>query len=286
MRTLLVLLLIAAFAERSIADDTAKPRAACPYDGKKMTLTGVLVCRETFGPVTELNKDQKIVFADDRYSITGTSLRVEVVPAVDVFFPDELLRKQARELNGQRVEIACEGRRLVVVPESFGDLDSGVELAVGKGKSLWVPDTDNVRMPATRVILVAASMKLVGPRRKEIMGEPVSNIVFGDGKYPVHTITRLPRAAEVTTLRIVRDSSDDYKDLKPLTVINFPALLDGMTPIASNDEDYRLSAKSPWYEVSFETLDGAFRLRLYLGGLAALTAPDGRLGYAKFDHPK
>ena len=39
MRTLLALLLIAALAEQSLADDEPKPRAACPYDGKKMTLT-------------------------------------------------------------------------------------------------------------------------------------------------------------------------------------------------------------------------------------------------------
>jgi hypothetical protein len=77
----------------------------------------------------------------------------------------------------------------------------------------------------------------------------------------------------VTALRITRDSSSFREELNPLTLANFPALLDGMKALEADDERYRLWAYSPWYSAEFETHEGTYRLTCYLGGLAGLRAP-------------
>lgn len=253
------------------------PKAVEPR-AKSVELQGVLNVGAPSGP--NLGAAGKFVVADPKLALTGVTVAVDKIGAVNIDLPDDRLKALAKELNGRMVAVTGELRRITVIPPAYRAAISGIELQDEKGRTIWLPQGGE--MPAERLILRATSLKAVGPKPAPMAGEPSIKNPFG-GKERLSTFKRLPRAADVTALRVAPGPNSTEQRLSAAT---FPALLDSFAPVKADDPKYKTWHYADWYHVEFETSEGRHMATLYLGGAGLLSAPDGSLGLVTFTHPK
>jgi uncharacterized protein (TIGR03067 family) len=254
-------------------------KAAKPPRAKSVELQGVLKVGAP-PPVPNLGAAARFVVADPKVALTGVTVVIDMIGSVDIELPDDRLKALAKELNGRMVAVTGELRRIAVIPPSYRAAISGIELQDDRGRTIWVPLGGD--MPGERLILRATSLKAAGPKPAPMSGEPSIKNPFG-GKERLSTFKRLPRAADVTAMRIAPRPN---RTKQRLTAANFPALLDSLAPVKADDPKYKTWHYADWYHVEFETSEGRYMATLYLGGLGLLSAPDGSLGLVTFNHPK
>lgn len=122
----------------------------------------------------------------------------------------------------------------------------------------------------------------VEPKPEPWAGEPVAPSKFVTGG-KMSTFKRLPKAADVTALRISQFGNRKAVDL---TVANFPTVLDSLKPVKADDLKYKEWSYADWCSAEFETSAGRFHVTFYLGELAHLAAPDGSVGMVTYEPPK
>lgn len=258
----------------------AEQRKAKPEPpAKPNEMTGTLWCPESLVPTPELAAEKQVVVGHPRMPLTGVTVYDGI--AVDVYLPTDRVKKLAKELNGQRMTITGEQRRVVVISKWFGDKD-GTDVPAPKGKSIWVPAGDTQELPTLRQVIWATGLKPLGPKTEPFLGEP--SVETRGQKF--FTFKRLPKSNDVSVVKVMCNHPARPSGPKPLTVGNFPALLDGLKPIKADDEATALEARAGWCSCRFETSEGEFRLELYLGGRGILQTSDGRRGWVEFAHPK
>lgn len=246
---------------------------------------GVLWLRGALRDASELAAGKQVIVARPKAPLTGVVVYVPEITAADVFLPDDRLKKLAQDLNGRPVKITGEIRRIITVSPWFGDEKYGQYIPAPKGKPVWLPTALAEELPVIRHVVWAKTIEPVGPKPQPLLGEPASK-PGKPGDEQFLTFQRLPRSADVTSVKLHSYPNAHSQDVKHLTVGNFPAVLDGLKAIKGDDEGIRLEARAGWYDCEFATSEGEFHMRLYLGGRAILQAPDGRRGWVEFGHPK
>jgi hypothetical protein len=235
---------------------------------------------------SELAAGKQVIVARPKAPLTGVVVYVPEIAAADVFLPDDRLKKLAHDLNGRSVKITGDIRRIVIVPGAwYGDDKHGKDIPALNGKSIWMPIYLGEELPTIRHVVWAKDIEPIGPKPQPLLGEPSSKPNKpGDERF--FTFQRLPRSADVTSVKLHSYPNADLPDVKRLTVGNFPALLDGLKAVKADDEGIRLGGRAGWYDCEFATSEGEFYMRLYLGGRALLATPDRRAGWVEFEHPK
>lgn len=265
-----------------VAEGTGAKPAAEPA-AKEIEFRGRLRVGDPPRPAPDLGSDKRVVLDNVKAPLTGVTFDVEGHGAVEVYLPDDRLTALAKELNGRRVLLTGEMRQVTVVARrSYRAAGSGLEVRGEDGKWVWVPLGGE--LPVVRRYVRATGVKPLDAKLEPWTGEPSVKSPFGNGEGRIFTFKRLPKAKDVTAVRLTPDGNPNQA--KPLTAANFPALLDGMMPIDADHPDHKLWANAPWYKGEFETPEGRFRVTFYLGGPAVVQAPDGTRGFAKFEHPK
>jgi hypothetical protein len=265
-------------AATAAGQDTKDTFGAKP---KVVELPGFLSAGKAPSETHDLRTATKVVVKDPKALLTGTTLTLPVAGGtVEVDFADDKLKAAAKDLNGRWVVVTGEARSVTVIPLAYRSAISGLELPGEGGRWVWVPLGG--AMPETRYLLRATGLKVAAPQPAPWSGEPVVEAKWVRGG-KMSTFRRLPRADEVTALRITR-GANHTKVL--LTAATFPGVLGSLKAVNADDPEYAAWGYADWYCVEFETAEGRFRATLYLGGLGLLSAPDGSVGLVSFELPK
>ena len=163
----------------------------------------------------------------------------------------------------------------------WGDDKFGKEIGAPQGRKIWLPRSLE-QLPHRRPVIWASRLEAIGPKAEPWFGPPI----FEEGGRKVHTFRRLPKSSDIYALKLSSWPNATLPGLKPLTLANFGRMLDKMKPVRADDENTKLGGRAPWYDGRFETADGEFQFRLYLGGNGTLATPDLKAGWVSFEHPK
>lgn len=247
---------------------------------------GILWCWDEMYPGPELDAKVPVAIGRPRSPLTGFTLASVLasrnVFTSDVYLPSERLKKRAKELSGQRVTVSGELKRLIVMNEWYGDEKSGADvpspLPAGKGRSIWMPSSLIDELPHIRHVLWATDVQPLAPATAPLTGQPS----YKEGFETFYTYLRLPKSMDVVSFKLQASTNASLPGLKPITLANFPAILDSMKAIKGEREETPYH-RAGWYDCQFETAEGAFKLWLYLGGRGILISPNGRRGWVDFD---
>lgn len=97
-------------------------------------------------------------------------------------------------------------------------------------------------------------------------------------------LEQFPASDNISDVTIARGINT--KQVTPLTVDNFAALLNSAKALDPTDEKIRVWHYAPWHTVTFSGPEGQYRMSLFLGGRGFLLLPSGSVGPFEFVHPK